>query len=72
MNFKKENIYLAGSIDALENWSPDKALALSYTEKFWTSKHTDVVSSVVLNIFALSHRYTTRKHQLPVQIHSQV
>ena len=30
------------------------------------------VSGVVLNIFFLSHRYATRKHQLPVQIHSQV
>jgi len=32
-----ENIYLTGSIDALENWSPDKALPLSYTaDSLWT------------------------------------
>ena len=71
--FKKENVYLTGSIDALKNWSPDKALALSYTENsIWTSKYTHAVSSVVvLNTF-LSHRYATRKHQLRIQIHSQV
>ena len=51
--FKKENVYLTGSIDALKNWSPDKALALSYTENsIWTSKYTHAVSSVVvLNTF---------------------
>jgi len=32
-----ENVYITGSINALQNWSPDNALALSYTENFiWT------------------------------------
>lgn len=47
--FKKENVYLTGSIDALKNWSPDKALALSYTENsIWTSKYTHTLFQVLL------------------------
>ena len=55
---KKEDVYLTGSIDALENWSPDKALPLSYTaDSLWTSKYSHTVSNVVvLTIFSLSHR----------------
>jgi glucoamylase len=49
---KKENIFLTGSIDALKNWSPDNALALSFTENsIWTSKHAHAVFKYVLNVF---------------------
>ena len=73
----KENIFLTGSIDALKNWSPDNALALSYvggTDSIWTSKQTRTrcfFKLVVLNIIfsSPSHRYATRKHELSVQIH---
>jgi len=40
-----ENIFLTGSVDALQNWSPDKALALSSANyPTWSGKCTcDVV-----------------------------
>lgn len=31
-----ENIFLTGSLDALQNWSPDNALALSWNDSIWS------------------------------------
>ena len=43
----KENIFLTGSLDALKNWSPDNALALSYQNSIWSGKCAPVVSSSI-------------------------
>jgi glucoamylase len=69
-----ENIFLAGSLGALENWSPDNAIALnanSYPTWSGKSNQRRANPGVLMTCF-YSHGYYSCQHELSVQIHSQV
>lgn len=54
-----ENIYLTGSVDALQNWSPDNAMLLSSSNyPIWSSKHiVDSFAAFLTNFLCtFSHR----------------
>lgn len=41
----KENIYITGNLDVLQNWSPDNALLLNATNyPIWSSECTKIFS----------------------------
>ena len=48
----KENIYITGNLDVLQNWSPDNALILDATNyPIWNSKYTENHAARILTDF---------------------
>ena len=73
-----ENIYITGSVDALQNWSPDTALILSAANyPTWSSTSSRTLCSSPLRGTLTSspppsHREPPGEHRDPVQVHPQV
>jgi len=70
-NPSAENIFITGSLDSLQSWSPDNALALSSANyPTWSSKSHAFCQCLPLIYF--SHRHPSRKYRLRIQVYPQV
>ena len=73
MTLLPENLYITGSVDALENWSVDDALILSAADyPTWSSASPFLFFGSATMLKIRSHRRPSREHNDPVQVSHQV
>ena len=72
-----ENIFLTGSVDALQNWSPDNAIPLSSTNyPTWNGKCFHIFAltktkALKIRVIYSSNRKPPANHTNPIQIYPQ-